>query len=166
VLETVTLSLTFYLIAAIAVVSALAVIVVRDVFRAALCLVMLFMSVAGLYLLLHADFLAIIQILVYVGAISILIIVAIMLTRDAREGQPLGKIKYVAGVVALLLIGVIAYGVINATFAISNQAPLEETIKPLGKLLFGDAGYLLTVEIAAVLLLSAILGSIAVIREK
>jgi NADH:ubiquinone oxidoreductase subunit 6 (subunit J) len=71
-----------------------------------------------------------------------------------------------AGVVALLLVGVIAYGVVKATFAMSVEPPLEETIKPLGKLLFGDPGYLLTVEIAAVLLLSAILGAIAVIREK
>ena len=165
-LEAVSYSLTFYLIAAIAVISALAVIMVRDVFRSAVCLVLLFMSVAGIYLMLHADFLAIVQILIYVGAVSVLIIVALMLTKDARQGQPLGKIKYVAGFVALMLIGVIAYGVITTPFAVSNQPPLEETIKPLGMLLFGDAGYLLTVEIAAVLLLSAILGAIAVIREK
>jgi NADH-quinone oxidoreductase subunit J len=164
--ESVSLSLTFYIIAAIAVISALAVIVIRDVFRASLCLVLLFMSVAGLYLLLHADFLAIVQILIYVGAVSILIIVAIMLTRDARQGQPMGKIKYVAGVVALLLTGVIAYGVVKATFAISGFPPLEETVKPLGLIIFGSQGYLLTVEVAAVLLLSAILGAIAVIREK
>ena len=161
-----TLSLTFYLIAAVAVISALAVIMIRDVFRAALCLVLLFMSVAGLYLLLHADFLAIVQILIYVGAVSILIIVAIMLTRDARQGQPLGKIKWAAGVVSLLLVGVIAYGVLHTPFATSGFPPLNDTIKPLGRLLFGDPGYLVTVEVAAVLLLSAILGAIAVIREK
>lgn len=164
--ESLTLSITFYIIAAIAVISALAVIVIRDVFRASLCLVLLFMSVAGLYLLLHADFLAIVQILIYVGAVSILIIVAVMLTRDARQGQPMGKIKYVAGIVALLLIGVIAYGVVKATFAISSFPPIGETVKPLGVYIFGSQGYLLTVEVAAVLLLSAILGAIAVIREK
>ena len=138
----------------------------RDVFRAALCLIVLFMTVAGVYLLLHADFLAIVQILIYVGAISVLIIVAIMLTRDARHGQPLGYLKYVAGVVALLLLGTIVFGVLNTTFTIPQTPPLEQTIKPLGKTLFGDGGYFLTVEIAAVLLLSAILGAIAVIREK
>lgn len=160
------LELVFLLVSVIAVVSALGVIIVRDVFRAALCLIVLFMTVAGIYLLLHADFLAIIQILVYVGAISVLIIVAIMLTRNARHGQPLGYLKYIAGVVALLLFAAIAWGVIGTAFQISDVPPLEQTIQPLGKLLFGDAGYLLTVEIAAVLLLSAILGAIAVIREK
>lgn len=161
-----TYSLTFYLLAFIAVVSALGVILVRDVFRSALCLVLLFMTVAGLYLMLHADFLAIVQILVYVGAISILIIVAIMLTRDARQGQPLGKIKWIAGPVALALMIVIVWGVLNTAFEVATTAPQQETVKPLGNLLFGNPGYLLTAEIAAVLLLSAILGAIAIIREK
>ena len=160
------LDIVFYLLAAIAVASAMAVIVVRDIFRAALCLILLFMTVAGIYLLLQADFLAIVQVLVYVGAISILIIVAIMLTRDARQGQPLGKLKYPAVVVAALLLGVVVFGVISTVFAMPDNAPLQETVKPLGKALFGDPGYLLTVEIAAVMLLSAILGAIAVIREK
>ena len=160
------LDLIFYVFAALAVVSAVAVIVVRDIFRAALCLILLFMTVAGIYLLLHADFLAIIQILIYVGAISILLIVAIMLTRDARQGQPLGKMKYLAGVVSFLLFGTIVFCLLNVTFTQPDNAPLNETIKPLGQALFGDPGYLLTVEIAAVLLLSAMLGAIAVIREK
>ncbi|MDD5493935.1 MAG: NADH-quinone oxidoreductase subunit J [Dehalococcoidia bacterium] len=158
--------LVFLLMAAVAVVSALGVLVVRDIFRAALCLIVLFMTVAGVYVLLHADFIAVVQVLVYVGAISVLIIVAIMLTRDARQGQPLGNLKYVAGAVAFLLLAVIVYSVITTAFTLSESAPLEETVKPLGKLLFGDPGYLLTVQIAAVLLLSAILGAIAVIREK
>ena len=160
------LDLIFYAFAALAVASAIAVIVVRDIFKAALCLILLFMTVAGIYLLLHADFLAIIQILIYVGAISILLIVAIMLTRDARQGQPLGKMKYLAAVVSFLLLGTIVFCLLNVTFTTPDNPPLNETIKPLGKALFGDAGYLLTVEIAAVLLLSAILGAIAVIREK
>ena len=160
------LEIVFILLAVIAVASAVAVIVVRDIFRAALCLILLFMTVAGIYLLLHADFLAIVQILVYVGAISILIIVAIMLTRDARQGQPLGNLKYPAVIVAASLLGVIVFGIVNTAFVMPDNAPLQETVKPLGKALFGDSGYLMNVEIAAVMLLSAILGAIAVIREK
>jgi NADH-quinone oxidoreductase subunit J len=160
------LEIVFALLAIIAVASAVAVIMVRDIFRAALCLILLFMTVAGVYLLLHADFLAIVQILVYVGAISILIIVAIMLTRDARQGPPLGNLKYPAAVTAILLLGVVVFGMINTAFVFPDNTPLQETVKPLGKALFGDSGYLVTVEIAVVMLLSAILGAIAVIREK
>jgi NADH-quinone oxidoreductase subunit J len=144
------LDLIFYLLAVIALAASIAVIMVRDIFRAALCLIVLFMSVAGFFLLLHADFLAIVQVLIYVGAISILIIVAIMLTRDARQG--------------LLLIA-LAYGILNTTFTLPGTAPLEQTIQPIGQQLFGN-GYVLPVEIAAVLLLSAILGAIAVLRDK
>lgn len=160
------LELVFLLMAAVAVISALGVLMVRDIFRAALCLIVLFMTVAGVYVLLHADFIAVVQVLVYVGAISVLIIVAIMLTRDARQGQPLGNLKYIAGAVAFLLLAVIVYSIVTTAFTLSEGAPLDETVKPLGKLLFGDPGYLLTVQIAAVLLLSAILGAVAVIREK
>ena len=160
------LELVFFILAAIAVLSALGVIFVRDVFRAALCLILLFMTVAGVYLLLHADFLAVVQILIYVGAVSILIIVAIMLTRDARKGHPLSNYKYLAGIVALLLLAIIIYGVVNAGFTISSTPPVEPTVGPLGEKLFGDAGYLLTMEIAAVLLLSAMLGAIVILREK
>jgi len=160
------LELVFGVLSIIAVISAVAVLMVRDIFRAALCLIVLFMAVAGVYILLQADFLAVVQILVYVGAISVLIIVAIMLTRDARHGQPLGALKYISGIVGLLLLGVIAFAVMNTTFNYPQAAPLEETIKPLGKALFGDGGYFLTVEIAAITLLSAILGAVAIIREK
>jgi NADH-quinone oxidoreductase subunit J len=157
--------LVFYLLAAIALVASIAVIMVRDIFRAALCLIVLFMSVAGFFLLLHADFLAIVQILIYVGAISILIIVAVMLTRDARQGYPLDNYKYVAGAVGILLLAAIAYGILNTSFVNFGGAPPEQTIQPIGQALFGS-GYVLPVEIAAVLLLSAILGAIAVLRDK
>ena len=158
--------LVFLVLSVVAVISAVGVLMLRDVFRAALCLIVLFMTVAGIYLLLHADFLAIVQILIYVGAISVLIIVAIMLTKDARHGQPAGALKYIAGLVGLLLLAAIVFSVIKTAFQVSNVAPLETTVQPLGKLLFGDGGYFMTVEIAAVLLLSAILGAIAIIREK
>ncbi len=156
--------LIFYLLAVIALAASIAVIMVRDIFRAALCLIVLFMSVAGFFLLLHADFLAIVQVLIYVGAISILIIVAIMLTRDARHGLPLDNYKYWAGAVGLLLFIAVAWGILNTNFVNFGGAPLEQTIQPIGKMLFGD--YVLPVEIAAVLLLSAILGAIAVLRDK
>ncbi len=159
------LDLIFYLLAVIALAASVAVIMVRDIFRAALCLIVLFMSVAGFFLLLHADFLAIVQVLIYVGAISILIIVAVMLTRDARHGLPLDNYKYWAGAVGLLLLITVAYGILNTNFVLPAAVPPDYTIQPIGQQLFGS-GYVLPVEIAAVLLLSAILGAIAVLREK
>ena len=75
------LEIAFWVLAIVGIGAALAVVLLRDIFRAALCLVLCFLTVAGIYITLSADFLAAVQVLIYVGAISVLIILAIMLTR-------------------------------------------------------------------------------------
>ena len=82
------LVIAFWLMATVAVIAALGVVLLRNVFRAALSLVACFLMVAGIYITLSADFLAAVQILVYVGAISVLIILGIMMTRDIQHGNP------------------------------------------------------------------------------
>jgi NADH-quinone oxidoreductase subunit J len=156
----------FWILAVITVVAALAVIFLRDVFRAALALILLFITIAGFYITLDADFLAVVQILVYVGAISILIIVGIMLTRDVWTGNPSGKFRIPAIIVGILLLGTLIFSIVNTNWIVSTAAPLEPTAEVIGKKLFGQGGYLATVEITALLLLTAILGAIVLIREK
>lgn len=156
----------FWILAVITVIAALAVIFLRDVFRAALALILLFITIAGFYITLHADFLAVVQILVYVGAISILIIVGIMLTRDVWTGNPSGKFRIPAILVSILLLGTLIFSIINTNWVVSTMAPMEPTAEAIGKKLFGQGGYLAIVEITAVLLLTAILGAIVLIREK
>ncbi|MBM4452656.1 MAG: NADH-quinone oxidoreductase subunit L [Chloroflexi bacterium] len=156
----------FYLVAAVTVAAALAVVLLRNVFRAALSLIVLFVAVAALYITLHADFLAVVQILVYVGAISILIIVALMLTHEMQQGSPAGKLRIPAIIVGVLLLGTLVFAVLNTNWQISAVAPLEKTTEAIGIKLFGEGGFLLPVEIAAIMLLSAVLGAIVMIREK
>lgn len=158
--------IAFWILAAVTVGAALAVVLLRDVFRAALCLVFLFFTIAGIYITLHADFLAIVQILIYVGAISILIIVAIMLTREVWHGNPSGKLRIPALVVGLLLLGTLVFTTITTKWQTSDIPPQEPTTAAIGAKLFGEGGFLLPVEIAAVLLLAAVLGAIVLIREK
>jgi NADH-quinone oxidoreductase subunit J len=158
--------IVFWIIAVISVVAALAVIFLRDVFRAALALVLLFITIAGIYITLHADFLAVVQILVYVGAISVLIIVGIMLTRDVWHGNPSGKLHIPATIVGILLLVTLIFTVINNGWHISEVPPQEPTAALLGLKLFGPGSFILTVEITAILLLTAILGAIVLMREK
>jgi len=158
--------IVFYLVAAVTVAAALAVVLLRNVFRAALSLIVLFVAVAALYITLHADFLAVVQILVYVGAISILIIVALMLTHEMQQGSPAGKLRIPAIIVGVLLLGTLVFAVLNTNWQISAVAPLEKTTEAIGIKLFGEGGFLLPVEIAAIMLLSAVLGAIVMIREK
>ena len=156
----------FWILAVVTVVAALAVVFLRDVFRAAIALILLFITIAGFYITLHADFLAVVQILVYVGAISILIIVGIMLTRDVWTGNPSGKFRVPAIIIGILLLGTLIFSIINTNWVVSTMAPIEPTAEVIGKKLFGQGGYLATVEITALLLLTAILGAIVLIREK
>jgi len=156
----------FWTMAVVAVVAALGVVFLRNVFRAALSLVLCFITVAGLYITLSADFLAAVQILVYVGAISVLIILAIMMTREVQQGSPSNKMKIPAFVVAAVFLAVLIYAMINTSWQIAGEAPLTPTTAPLALKLFSESGFILPVEIAAMLLLAAILGAIVLAREK
>ncbi len=156
----------FWIMAVVAVLSAMGVIFLRNVFRAALALVLCFITVAGLYITLSADFLAAVQILVYVGAISVLIILAIMMTREVQQGSPSNRMKLPAFIVAVILLGIMVYTVTSTSWKIAGEAPLSPTTAPLALKLFSEGGFILPVEIAAVLLLAAILGAIVIAREK
>lgn len=158
------LAIGFWVLAIVTVVSALAVIVLRDIFHAALFLVLSFVTVAGIYITLNADFLAAVQILIYAGAIAILLLFAIMLTRDVRQGNPSNRLQFPALIVALLML-ITFISVFAATqWKIATQAPPETTTGPIALALFGN--FALPFEVASVLLLAAIIGAIALVKEK
>jgi len=160
------LEIAFWILAIVGVVAALAVVLLRDIFRAALSLVLCFLTVAGIYVTLSADFLAAVQVLIYVGAISVLIILAIMLTREVQRGSPANRLRIPAFVVAILFFGVVVFAMVNTPWQVVDTPPLEPTTSALAIKLFGEGGFILPVEIAPVLLLAAILGAIVLVREK
>ena len=158
--------IAFWALAVVGVIAALAVVLLRDVFRAALSLVLCFLTVAGIYITLSADFLAAVQVLVYVGAIAILIILAIMMTREVQRGSPSNRLRIPALVVAVLFFVAVVYAVVNTSWQIAGIPPQEPTTSALANRLFGEGGFILPLEIAPVLLLAAILGAIVLVREK
>ncbi len=160
------LTVTFWIMAVVVVAAALAVVFLRNVFRAALSLILCFIAVAGIFLTLSADFLAAVQILVYVGAISVLIILAIMMTREVQQGSPHNKLDIPACIVAVVLLGLLIYSAAASPWQISSESPLSPTTVPLASKLFSQQGFILPVEMAATLLLAAILGAIVIAREK
>ena len=160
------LEIAFWALALIGVVAALAVVLLRDVFRAALSLVLCFLTVAGIYVTLSADFLAAVQVLIYVGAIAVLIILAIMLTREVQRGSPANKLRTPAFVVAILFFGAVVFAMVNTSWQVVDIPPQEPTTSALAIKLFGEGGFILPIEIASVLLLAAILGAIVLVREK
>jgi NADH:ubiquinone oxidoreductase subunit 6 (subunit J) len=160
------ISIAFWILAIVGVIAALAVVLLRDIFRAALSLVLCFLTVAGLYITLSADFLAAVQILIYVGAISVLIILAIMLTREVQHGSLSNRLQIPAFIVAALFLGGVVFAMLNTSWPVSSAAPLAPTTPAIAGLLFGEGGFILPVEIAPILLLAAIIGAIALAREK
>jgi NADH-quinone oxidoreductase subunit J len=160
------LEIAFWILDAIIVAAAVAVVVLRNVFRAALALILCFLAVAGIYVTLGADFLAAVQILIYVGGISVLIILAIMLTRNVQQGSPSNKLRVPAFLIALIFLGIMTYALVNTAWPVSTVSPVEPTTPAIASQLLGEGGYILPLEIAGVLLLSAILGAIVLVREK
>ena len=160
------LDIAFWILAVVGVAAALAVVLLRDVFRAALSLVLCLIAVAGIYATLSADFLAVVQILVYVGAVSILLILGIMLTRDVQHGSPANKLRLPALIASVLFLAVVAFAIFNTNWQISPDAIPGPTTAGLAEKLFDGSGYLLAIEVAGGLLLAAVLGAIVLVREK
>ncbi|HXX59240.1 MAG TPA: NADH-quinone oxidoreductase subunit J [Dehalococcoidales bacterium] len=160
------LTIGFWLLAVVSIVAALMVVMLKDIFRAALALVLALVAVAGIYITLQSDFLAGVQILVYIGAIAVLLIIGIMLTRGVQQGAAPGKFRVAAFVVSIFFFAMLCFVFLWTPWKISAAPPPQQTSAIIGNTLFGTNGFLITVEISGVLLLAAIIGAIALAREK
>jgi NADH:ubiquinone oxidoreductase subunit 6 (subunit J) len=138
----------------------------RNIFYSALFLILCLFMVAGFYVLLEAPFLAAVQVLVYVGAIAVLIIFSLMLTEKlmSKETRAWNEQWWVALLVAVCLAAVLLYVVVTAHWQVSDALPIPDAIVALGKTLMGT--YVLPFEVASVLLLMALIGSIVIAREE
>lgn len=148
--------------------TALGVVLLDNIVYSAFLLGGVFMSISGLYLLLNADFVAAAQILVYVGAVNVLILFAIMLVNKTENFQEIkgGWIRKTAtALVCFGLFALLSTMVLVTPWQLSAISPavIENTIITIGKHFFSD--YLLPFEIASVLLLMAMVGAIILARR-
>src|SRR6185312_2450552 len=161
---------------AILVVAALMVVGLRNIVHSALALVVVFAMAAGIYVLLDAQFIAIVQILIYAGAVTILILFALMLTRIAGQPRtnPTNKLWGVAMVICALLGATIIYAATYSSHMVattsngSSQLPANiNDVVRIGQLLYSPTtySYVLPFEIASLVLLVAIVGAIVIGRE-
>jgi NADH-quinone oxidoreductase subunit J len=181
----------FWLLAVATIVGALGVVLLRDVFRAALLLVLVFIGVAGSFVLMNAEFLAVVQVLIYGGAVAILIIFAIMLTREVQQGNLPNRLQIGAVALPALLLAALVFAALDTDWNLLNDSPPDiveqaemvqtntvaglpdearEAVGPsadrsgIGELLIND--FALPFEVAAALLLAAIVGALALVRER
>jgi NADH-quinone oxidoreductase subunit J len=155
----------FFVLAAVALVGAFFAVTLRNLVRAALGLILSFMGVAGIYFVLEAEFVGVVQILIYVGAISILILFAIMLTRGIMTSSaPSQNSQWVgAALIAVLLFAVLFGVVIGTHWNVTEMKIGSDLIPKLGTELMTT--YLLPFEAVSLLLLAALVGAIVIARE-
>jgi NADH-quinone oxidoreductase subunit J len=156
----------FYCFAVITVVSAGIAVFSKNVIYAAFSLMFTFFGVAGLYVLLHADFLGVTQILIYVGGILVLILFGLMLTnRVVSVDIKTGPVQTVPGLILAAVVAGTLAGIFYTTWRTTPTVPISmpSTTKPLGDILMTT--YLLPFEIASVILLVALIGAAMIARR-
>jgi NADH-quinone oxidoreductase subunit J len=159
-------SILFYSFAALTVLSALVVVFARNMLYSAFALLFTFLGVAGLYILLRADFIAVAQIMVYVGGILILLMFGVMLTNkvtnvDIQSGS-------MQGVPATIIVGVFLGTLVllmtrTTWISVSDYPPVKGTTLEIGERLI--TSYLLPFEVVGLLLLVVIMGAAMIARK-
>jgi NADH:ubiquinone oxidoreductase subunit 6 (subunit J) len=154
----------FFVLATGVVGGGLAVVTLRNIIHSAIAMMVCFGSLAGMYLLLGAGIVAAAQVLIYLGAISVLILFAIMLTQagDANLPAPFHRQVWLAAVIALVAVGLIGWVVITTNWG-AGAAAAAVVLDELATLLFTD--FALPFEIVSLLLLAAIIGAIYLARR-
>ena len=158
----------FSVLSLVVIIGALGVILLENIVYSAFLLGGVFMSVAGLYLLLNASFVAAAQVLVYVGAVNVLIIFAIMLVNKKEDLRPIENIKsrkIISTSICLTLLSLLIRVDLSNTWGLAEPSASigEESTIRIGEHLFSD--YLLPFEVASVLLLMAMIGAIVLARR-
>lgn len=166
------LHIIFYLFALVAVCSAVVVITARHPVRSVLSLVVTFFAMSGIWMLLRAEFLSLILLLVYVGAVMTLFLFVVMMLNIEKESKQSGFVRYLPfGIVIMLLIMGLLIAAVNPTYFGITQMPLPPSepanynnLRHIGAALYSDYAY--PFEIAGVLLLTAIIAAITLAHHR
>jgi NADH-quinone oxidoreductase subunit J len=163
--------ITFLALSAMALISAILVITRRNAVHSVICLIVTLSSVAGIFLLAHAEFLFAVQIILYVGGIMVLFLFVIMLVNldiAAKQAQ-FSRQWFVAALAATVLTGELVYGIYrdHKGFLLADQPPGAAAPKNTAAIAIGlYQTYMLPVEIASLLLLVALVGAVVMAKRK
>lgn len=159
-------TLVFYLLAAVTIASAAGVAFSRNVVYSALYLLGTFAGVVGLYAWLAADFVAVVQLLVYIGGILVLTIFAVMLTHRIADvevsNRSVGRIPALLVTLGVFLL--MSRAVFRTTWNLAEPRTPEYTTRPIGEAFLGN--YVLPFELASLVLLAALIGAIVLSRKE
>ena len=159
------MSFIFYFLAAVTIIGALGVVLSPNVVHSALFLVLSFIGVAAIYFYIGAEFLGVVQLMVYSGAVAVLIVMAIMLTRrdSMAQSNPSQKLfrRVVTGLLAGSIFFLIGCGIVLAPLP-AGEFAASTGADEIAQLMLGT--YLVPFEVTAVLLLAAMVGALLLAR--
>jgi NADH-quinone oxidoreductase subunit J len=163
------MAILFYIFAAIAILAALNVVIQRTPVYSALSLIVLLCALAVVYLLLGAEFMAVIQVIVYAGAIMVLFVFVIMLLNAGHEVE--SHKSHIAKWLGAPLIAAILWALLMIVgYQFPSNAPLPAAIDgspaAIGNLLFKSQNYVLPFEVTSVLILVAVLGAVVLAKKE
>ncbi len=185
----------FWILAVAVIIPALGVVFVKDLFHSVLLLVVVFIGVAGFFVMMSAEFLGVVQVLIYAGAVSILVIFAIMLTRDVQRGNLPNRIQMPALVLSALLLAALVWTATQTQWNLIEEGQQDwvDLVQTSSVSLVADdalrasgfttsdeqeaarkAGladlligdFVLPFEAVSVLLLAAVIGALALVRTR
>ncbi len=163
------LDIIFLIVAIVTLIAAFLVVTTRNLVHAALWLILTLFGVAATFVLLNATFLAVVQVVVYIGAIAVLMIFAIMLTRRVmNDSGPQTNSNWVwAALLGLVLFAGLTFVLINSGAGDASPAALSaDPVEQLGQQLVSPNAYVIPFELASVLLLAAMIGAIVIAWKK
>lgn len=159
-------TIIFYMLATLTLVSGILAVATRQIFRAAIFLLFTLIGVAGLYFWMQYEFIAAVQIVVYVGGITVLIIFSIFLTQQAGEKMPKQKLgrQIFSALAAFCGFGLIMLQIYQHAFIPTTNQPTEPGVANIGNQMLGitAGGYALPFEVISMLLLAALIGCIVI----
>lgn len=156
----------FYILAAIILGGGILAVTAKKIFRSAIYLLFSLMGIAGLYFYLNYEFIAAVQIVVYIGGIVVLIIFSIFLTQ--ASGKDMEKPKLISVIVSALAVifacAIVISLINNYSFVASTNTAIEPTVKNIGRQMLSttEHGFILPFEVVSMLLLAALIGSIVI----
>lgn len=153
----------FWGLSGLAVTAALGIMLSRNLLHAVLWLILTFVALAGLFLTLSADFVAVAQVLVYAGAVGVLVIFAIMLTPNSATGNSETRLFGPGLLVAAVLSGIMGYVATRTDWNTVEQGEFGQTALQIGSALTDR--YVLPFEVASVLLIAAMVGALVLVRS-
>lgn len=159
-------TIIFYLLAAMTIGCGVIAVSTRQIFRAAIALLFSLIGIAGIYFWMDYEFIAAVQIVVYVGGIVVLIIFSIFLTQQSGEKLPLQKMgrKLFSLLAVFCGFALTIVQIFEHTFVKTTEAPVGATIRNIGEELISldKNGYALPFEVVSILLLAAMIGCIVI----